>query len=475
MVLLLHHTQQRYMFQFPDANNNLPLLKFESMLKTNDVYFFDSNEFEDIITHYLNSGKSSLAKKAIEMALKQHPASIALKLAHVEMLIFEEKFDKASQLLSELEKIEPSNEHIYLQKATLYSKKDMHQEAIQALNKALLFTEDEVDVLSMIGMEYLYLDDYETARLNFAKCLDVEYDDYSSLYNIIYCFDMEQKHHEAVDYLQDYIDKEPFCEIAWHQLGRQYYILENYKEALKAFDYSIVIDEQFIGAYIEKAKTLEELERYEEAIANYMMAIQLEDGTPFIYLRLGRCYEKIDDKRQALKYYNLTVKEDPLLDKGWLALTNLYVEQKNYQKALFFINKALQIDDENTMYWSRSAEVNLKLNLFEEAAKSFQKCVDLEDYRLDIFIALIDVLFYLGSFKAALKAAQKAKTLYKDFAEIEYRLSGMYFLTFNDLKGEIHLKNALKIDYEYHNIIKELYPSVYEKESVRELLNKHKQ
>ena len=30
--------------------------KFESMLKTNDVYFFDAEDFEDIIHYYLNAG-----------------------------------------------------------------------------------------------------------------------------------------------------------------------------------------------------------------------------------------------------------------------------------------------------------------------------------------------------------------------------------------------------------------------------------
>ena len=118
------------MFQFPDANNDLPLARFESMLKTNSVYFFDSAEFEEIIMHYLNSGKVSLAKKAIELGLKQHPTSINLKLNRIEILIFEEKFDRASTLLDQLEEIEPSNDQVYLHKATLFSKKDIHIEAI---------------------------------------------------------------------------------------------------------------------------------------------------------------------------------------------------------------------------------------------------------------------------------------------------------------------------------------------------------
>ena len=52
-----------------------PIAKFESMLKTDDVYFFDAEDFEDIIHHYLNNGKVSLAKKAIKMGLKVNSIS----------------------------------------------------------------------------------------------------------------------------------------------------------------------------------------------------------------------------------------------------------------------------------------------------------------------------------------------------------------------------------------------------------------
>ena len=47
-----------------EEDYNLSLSKFESMLKTNKVLFFDSEEFEEIILHYLDMGKTNLAKKA---------------------------------------------------------------------------------------------------------------------------------------------------------------------------------------------------------------------------------------------------------------------------------------------------------------------------------------------------------------------------------------------------------------------------
>ena len=420
----------------------------------------------------MNVGKMSLAKKALELGLKQHPASIELKLVQVEQLLYEDKLEKAEKLLYELETLEPLNDQVFMHKATLFSKKDMHKEAIAALQTALLYTDDEVDVLSLIGMEYLYLEEYNTARLNFAKCLEVEYDDYSSLYNIIYCYDMMDQHHEAIDYLNTYIDDNPYCEIAWHQLGRQYYLIENYKEALRSFDYSILIDETFIGAYLEKAKTLEEMHNYKEAIDNYLVTIELEDANSFSYLRIGSCYEQLGNDKLALKYYNITVKEDPLLDKGWLALTNLYLKLKNYQKALYFINKAIQIEGENPVYWVRYAEVNLKLNFFEEAVKGFRKCIKLEDYTLNNFTALADILHFLGDYNDAIQVLFDARKLYQDFAEIEYRLAGLFILSGNEKKGLGYLDKGLKIEESYLKVFKELYPRVCQISSVKLRIDK---
>jgi hypothetical protein len=70
------------------------------MLKTNKVLFFDSEEFEEIILHYLDMGKAALAKKALK--LDQHPKSTGLKLVQVEMLVFDDKLDIAEKLLNEL-------------------------------------------------------------------------------------------------------------------------------------------------------------------------------------------------------------------------------------------------------------------------------------------------------------------------------------------------------------------------------------
>ena len=159
----------------PNENPDKSILKFESMLKTDDVYFFDSEDFEEIIHHYLNQGKVSLGKKAIEIGMQQHPHSAELKLLKVEVLVFEDQFQAAEAILDELQEVDASNEEIYIQRANILSKQDDHQGAISMLKEALLITEDSFDIYSLMGMEHLFLDAFEEAKNCFIKC--VSYDE----------------------------------------------------------------------------------------------------------------------------------------------------------------------------------------------------------------------------------------------------------------------------------------------------------
>ena len=457
-----------------EEENSLSLSKFESMLKTNKVFFFDSEEFEDIILHYMDTGRMNLAKKALKLGLEQHPKSTGLKLVHVEMLVYEDKLEIAEKLLNELYAIEPTNEEIYIQKANIYSKKDQHDKAIEYLKIALEYTDDFADVHSMIGMEYLFMDNLELAKENFIKCLDEDTEDYSALYNVVYCFDFLDQNEEAVVYLNNFIDKNPYSEVAWHQLGRQYYALKNYEKAVWAFDYATLIDEGFLGAFMEKAKSYEKLKNFKEAIECYKIAIELDDPSSFVLLRMAKCYERLENYEFALNYYQQTVHEDPLLDKGWIAITDFYIRQKNYQNALYYVNKAIAIDGDNSMYWKRFAAVNSALHFFEEAEFGYRKAFEAGDVNLDTFTLWTDVLQFLGEFESAIEILTNAMELFPEEYEIEYRLAGLYFLINQTKKGTIHLNNGLELNYKNKTVLKDNFPVVWERIEVQKIIAKFK-
>ncbi len=457
-----------------EEDYNLSLSKFESMLKTNKVLFFDSEEFEEIILHYLDTGKANLAKKALKLGLEQHPKSTGLKLVQVEMLIYEDKLEIAEKLLNELYAIEPTNEEIFIQKANIFSKRDNHEKAVELLTEALQFTEDYTDIYNLIGMEYLFMDNLELAKTNFIKCLEEDIEDQSAIYNVVYCFEFLDQNEAAIDYLKKYIDENPYSEIAWHQKGRLYYGLKEYENAVRAFDFATYIDDEFVGAFMEKGKALERLKRYEEAIESFAKTIELDDPTSYALLRIGKCNEKLGNKDEALIYYNKTVHEDPLLDKGWIAITDFYVRQKNYSKALHYTNKALAIDDQNQAYWKRFATINKALNSYEEAEYGFRKAVELGDCQLDTWLFWVDILQYLGEFDNAVLTLLQAADYFPEEYEIEYRLAGLNFMLKENEKGTFHLSNGLRLNFKNNTLLEELFPKVWAMKKVQSYIVKHK-
>ena len=456
-----------------EENYNLSLSKFESMLKTNKVLFFDSEEFEEIILHYLDIGKASLAKKALKLALDQHPNSSGLKLVQIEMLIYDDKLDLAEKMLNELHDLEPQNEEIYIQRASIFSKRDQHEKAVACLKTALNLTHDKCDVYNLLGMEYLFMDNLEDAKNNFIKCLEEDYEDQTALYNVVYCFEFLDQNEQAIVYLDKYINENPYSEIAWHQSGRLHYGLKKYKEALRAFEYATLIDDEFMGAFMEKAKTLERLKRPFEAIVAYQRTIDLDDPTSYAYLRIGKCHERLGNKKLAIEYYNKTVHEDPLLDKGWIAITDFYLRQKNFQKALFFLNKALSIDNENKNYWKRYAALNRELHFYEEAELGYRKAVEFGDSELDTWLFWVDALLSIGEIESAITTLLQATEFYPESFEIEYRLAGLYYMTRQDKKGKFHISNAFRLNDKHYSIIETLFPIAWKRKMVQNIIKKH--
>ena len=440
-----------------DNNKSLSLTRFEKMLKTNRILFFDSNEFENIISYYLENGKINFAKKAIKLGLEQHPDSSNLALFEIEILIFENKLDNAEKLLEALILSEPSNEEVYIQKANIYSKKKLHQKAILCLNKILDFNPDNAEVYSLIGIEYLFMEDFENAKFNFIKCLNYDDSDYSALYNIVYCFEILEQNNKAIEYLNTYLNTNPYCEVAWHQLGKQYLFFKNYAKAISAFDFAIISDEYFIGAYIEKGRALEKINKYNEAIENYKLIIALKDESSYPLLRMGICYNKISNYKKAIQNLNDCVQVDPQLNKAWYLLAEIYYKNQKYNSAILSIKKALDINSEKEDYWKLYAKINIGLKLYEEADIGFQKVIELGEADESIWLAKVDTLIKLGEYNYAIDILEKCYELFEDKSIILYRFSGIYFLQNKIEDGIVQLKKAISINKKNKYIFKELF------------------
>jgi|TARA_B110000914_G_scaffold167579_1_gene148169 tetratricopeptide (TPR) repeat protein len=450
--------------EFEDFNND-SIYKFESMLKTNGFLFFDSDEFEEIIVYYLEIGNVSLAKKAIAMATEQYPNSIALVLLKIELLLFNNELDKAEKLIQKISLIDPLNTDLLIQQAKILSKRKNHQEAINLLIKIDSNSDLYFDALSIIGKEYLFLDDFINAKKYFILYLKHNHFDYGVLNNVLYCFDSIGDTESTINYLNSFLETSPYCEIAWHQLGKQYAKEKLYKEALTAFDFAIISDDCFIGAYIEMGKILEKINKINEAIEKYEIASKIEDPNPFALYRIACCQDKLGNHDLALLYYNKTVIEDPVHDKAWMSIALNLFEKNNLVEAKINLIKALEINSEKINYWELYAKINFSLKLYEEVEIAFNEILSLGDFNISTLTVLTRLVIKIPENNSLTKKLLKSIDLIpKSFdSEMNYLLSAIYYNELENDKAFALLKKAYFYNpskYTFYKKIFKFFPNL---------------
>ena len=412
------------MFDNLSEDTNPSLTKFEQMLKTNQVLFFDALEFENIIHHYIDFAQFNLAKKAIKMGMEQHPQNVELMLLKSEILLMDEDYKKAEDMLNIIEKISPEHEEIFLQRSNISSKKKDHLKAIEFLKKALEVTNEPSEIWNLLGMEYLFLEDYIKAKDFFYKCVKENSHDYQSLYNLLYCYEQLGEDIEAINTLNNLLEINPYSEVAWHQLGKIYIKINKLEEALSAFEFAIISDDCFTGAYIEKGNLLEQMGRLNEAIDNFEFSLNFTDPSAFVNHKIGVCHLKLGNDKLAIRYFEESIKLEPNHEKSWLALIDFLIDTKDFLKAQHYVNKALQSNSDNTDLWKKSALIHFELNYYEETAVGCETAINLGNHDIQNWTMWMDSLMLVNDWQSALKTGEQALQYHKKNAPILYRIAG---------------------------------------------------
>ncbi|MCE3279110.1 MAG: tetratricopeptide repeat protein [Bacteroidetes bacterium] len=83
--------------------------RYEEMVLNNKHYFFDSEQFEDIIDYYIDKNNPKKSLQVIEFAIGQYPFSTVFFLRKAQILAATNQSQKALEILSFVESMEPSN------------------------------------------------------------------------------------------------------------------------------------------------------------------------------------------------------------------------------------------------------------------------------------------------------------------------------------------------------------------------------
>ncbi|MCA4777247.1 tetratricopeptide repeat protein [Empedobacter stercoris] len=447
-----------------DFFNNELIERFEQMLENREYKYYDSEDLVEIIEFYIEVNDSEYAKRALDFAEKMHPENVEIKIKKIEYLLLINELKRSAKLIQDLEEVAANELDYLLVQARFWGMKNMPRKAIGFYEDALLIDDEETDfICNCIGNEYLNLDEVYSALIAFRKALKFNPENDYSFYSIIQCFEDIHNPDECIDFLQDFIDDNPYSEVAWLQLGMLYNHKKMYKEAINALDYVIAINPSSIAGHANKALSYEELKNFNKAIEILEETLEFDDFPAVTYFKIGELYEKLEKPQKALKAYHIAIKEDPQLDKAWAKSAALYDKMGNLDEAEYYIQRAIELSDDNSEYYTNSVYYFLKQMKFEEAVRCLAKLVELKPLVFNTWFAYVETLIAIGEYEQAIEILLIGALKNFNRAEFFYQLSNVYYLIDEEQLGNEALRNALNMDSTIKEIMFENYPILQDK------------
>jgi tetratricopeptide (TPR) repeat protein len=412
--------------------------RYEDMLAKGNAYFFDIDQFEDLIDHYCLHNKFKHALEVIDYGYSLFRDNTTLMLRESQILAGMGHLSKALSILKVLEKMEGHNEEVLLTMASIYSQSHEHLKAIVLLRKALEMgnSEFQAEIILEIALEYENLERFDKAIQVLRQAIEQFPSNETFLYEIAYCYDMAERTAECIEYYHQFLEKYPYSFPAWYNLGNAFQKLEQYEEALEAYDFCIAIQDDFTPAYFNKAQTLFKMDRFQDAIHTFEETYTFEPPHAAVYCHIGECFEKLNQLDKALFYYRKSIQLDEHFADAYLGVGIVLDMQENVLEAMQYVERAIQLDEENVDYPIFLVEMLKKQERWEEAEAILTPLMTKHRDNEDVWMEYADLLYLRDDVRGALATTRQANHAFPTCTELKFRLLAYLYIAGQQTEAE---------------------------------------
>jgi tetratricopeptide (TPR) repeat protein len=318
---------------------------YRNLRAGNPHQFIEEDAFETIINYYDDRNQLDKAIEAANFAVELFPYSSLLHIKKADLLIATGKYADAQLVLDQAELLDTNDINLYILQTDIYLASDQQEKAINLLNEALDKFEGNEKRELLFELADVY-DDYEDFNKVFdclVHVLQMDNTNEEALYKICYWTDHTGRNEESIKLHQKIIEENPYCELAWFNLGSAYQGIKLYEKAIDAYKYVLVIDEKFDYAYRNIGDALMRLRKYKEAIENLLKVLELTKPEEIIYEALGYCYEKLKLPAESRFYYKKASHLQPENATMYYKMACTYMQEEQWKNAIKLLENALKI------------------------------------------------------------------------------------------------------------------------------------
>lgn len=431
--------------------------EYETVSKLGQAFFYEEKVYSQIIDYYEREEQLEKALEVVDHALNHHSFSVDFYIKKAQLLIDLRREQSALETLDQASVFAPGELEITLLRAEAMTYLDRAEEALVMLESAKQNAdgEDLSDILLVEAIVYEYEEEYE--RMFYAlKAALMEFPgNQEALERLWLAIDLARKYEESIPMLEEVIDNDPYSFLAWYNLGHAYSYLGQYEEAIEAYEYAFVINEDFEFAYRDCAELCFELKQFNKALKYYLEIQEQFEPDSELLLCIGQCYQNLQNYLAARDYFHRALHFDPLNDEVHFHIGECYAAEGKWRSALKSYQKAISIEDKQEEYYAAMAEAYVHLKEFEKAGEAFRQATSLAPEHDRFWLQYAMFLLQSGHAREALHVLEEAEEMAAGSVLIYGRIACMFRLG-RRREAMFWLGEALEEDFDAHTTLFEL-------------------
>jgi len=303
---------------------------------------FSEEEFDYLLGFFADEYNDELVLELSHIAYMRHPYSSELVVRYSDALIVNKEPEKAVHILEKQLDFDSSNSDVYFLLGRGQLKMGNHELAKDYINYAISLSPEETDeMLSTAALDYIDIGEYNIALDYLTELHRVSPDNISAYNDMAFCLERTKRYEESIQFYEKYLDKEPFNDNVWFNVGTIYATIEKYDKAIEAFDYSLALDPGNASVMYNKAIVYINTEQYDHAAEILKEFIELEPDDIFALLALADSSLKIGQTEESEKYVKMALNIENENPEANACMAYICMIKKDYTEALVYLRKIM--------------------------------------------------------------------------------------------------------------------------------------
>lgn len=413
--------------RIPNNRKDELIGRYENAVKVGKLGYFEVDEFETIINHYMDDAQPEKAMNAVRYGQKLHPNSTSLLTKQARLYAETGETQKALSIIDYIRTIDSGDDDALLLQGEILLRKGLKDEATKIFDE--MEKQNDVDTSVLLNIAYAYNDNrmFDDALRVLDKALSLSGNSTDVLFEIAYSLEQKERYDEAIIIYNKILDIAPYSNEAWFNLGQLHMYHEAYEQAIEAYDYAYAITSNDFQSLFQKANALLLCERHLEAAEAYEEYMDFTGESANTCTLLGECYEKMCDYETAESYY---MRAWNLEDDNMDALTGLCfcgLELNKAHDVLNYVQRIFEVKGESSECWLYKAEAHIILDDRAAALESYLQSLSIDPNQVNAILAVANLYMQGGEYEIALEYFQKAKRLQNNLEGISIPLSIIFY------------------------------------------------